>query len=178
MGTVTNLEDYKSGIAGAQLDLTPAPVASSVIDRNVYRIRRGIALGAVLLASVGVYKAAEAGVGAIRSNNQEIHLMKDIEASGENAIKDYSEGKFDPSKVSGVELDTPQSAFAAAANMAENGDVLKVQDVITAQTGEYVDSGDQFVVPNSIVTDKYESAPGMVEKPQPTLPDDRNIHVR
>jgi hypothetical protein len=107
-----------------------------------YAMRRAVALGAVALAVFGGK--------ALYTGHQENAVIENIERSGEDALVHYNSGHFNEDKVTTVKIEHAQNAFNVAQQLADdNRDVRPLSDVITGQTGNYVDPGEVLVVPKS-----------------------------
>jgi hypothetical protein len=104
-----------------------------------------LALGGIALAFVGV------GVKAVNAG-QEKAVFDRIAASGEHAVADYKDGRFEGLPVTLRTVEKGGTTFAAAQEIADDSiDVRPLVDVLQAQTGNATDPKEQFVTPTSVL---------------------------
>jgi hypothetical protein len=119
-----------------------------------FALRRAAALGAVLLTGMLGYGGVKA-VESVKERMDRNQLVSEIKNAGPQAEAVYNDNHFGGRDVDIYQVREGQSAFGVAAAITQPGhNINETANIITAQTGEVVDSGEKLVFPPAQVVEQ------------------------
>lgn len=112
---------------------------SGDIKKPSYAMRRTVALGLIAVTAM-------TGKALVESQH-EIDAFQTIQSAGPAAVENYQAGKLSHEDFAVVTATKSQAAFTEAVDVvADDKDVRPTVAAIDAQTGPYVDQGEQLVI--------------------------------